>query len=53
MELTNTHYNAIEEIFEMVFNFFENDSSEIRTTEVISSTARLAGSFLFRSLNRN
>jgi len=49
MEITNNQNKAVNDIVEMVVSVIGNGSREIDTTEVISSTARLAGSFLFRS----
>ncbi len=49
MEITKNQNEAVNEIVEMVVNVISNGSREIDTTEAISSTARLAGSFLFRS----
>ncbi|MES2763244.1 MAG: hypothetical protein V4677_13610 [Bacteroidota bacterium] len=49
MEITNNQNDAVNDIVEMVVNVIGNGSREIDTTEAISSTARLAGSFLFRS----
>ncbi|WP_127018656.1 hypothetical protein [Flagellimonas beolgyonensis] len=49
MEITKNQNEAVNDIVEMVVNIIGNGSREIDTTEAISSTARLAGSFLFRS----
>lgn len=49
MEITKNQNDAVDDIVEMVVNVIGNGSREIDTTEAISSTARLAGSFLFRS----
>ena len=49
MEITKNQNEAVNDIVEMVVNVIGNGSREIDTTEAISSTARLAGSFLFRS----
>jgi hypothetical protein len=49
MEITDNQNKAVDEIVEMVVSVIGNGSREIDTTEAISSTARLAGSFLFRS----
>ncbi len=49
MEITNNQNKAVNEIVEMVVAVIGGGSREIDTTEAISSTARLAGSFLFRS----
>ena len=51
MEITKNQNDAVNDIVEMVVNIIGNGSREIDTTEAISSTARLAGSFLFRSFN--
>lgn len=51
MEITPNQNNAVNEIIEMVVSVIGNGSREIDTTEEISSTARLAGSFLFRSFD--
>jgi hypothetical protein len=49
MEITKNQNDAVNDIVEMVVNVIGNGSREIDTKEAISSTARLAGSFLFRS----
>jgi hypothetical protein len=49
METKNNQNNAVNDIVEMIVSVIGNGSREIDTTEAISSTARLAGSFLFRS----
>ena len=49
MEITNNQNKAVNDIVEMVVSVIGNGSREIDTTEAISSTARLTGSFLFRS----
>ncbi len=49
MEITKNQNDAVNDIVEMVVNVIGNGSRELDTTEAISSTARLAGSFLFRS----
>ena len=49
MEITQNQNKAVNDIVEMVVSVIGNASREIDTTEAISSTARLAGSFLFRS----
>jgi hypothetical protein len=49
MEITKNQNDAVNDIVEMVVNVIGNGSREIDTTEAISSTARLAGNFLFRS----
>lgn len=49
MEITKNQNNAVNDIVEMVVAVIGKGSREIDTTEAISSTARLAGSFLFRS----
>ena len=49
MEITKNQNDAVNDIVEMVVKVIGNGSREIDTTEAISSTARLAGSFLFRS----
>ena len=49
MEITKNQNDAVNDIVEMIVNVIGNGSREIDTTEAISSTARLAGSFLFRS----
>jgi hypothetical protein len=51
MEITNNQNKAVNDIVEMVVSIIGNGSREIDTTEAISSTARLAGSFLFRSFD--
>jgi hypothetical protein len=51
MEITKNQNDAVNDIVEMVVNVIGNGSREIDTTEAISSTARLAGSFLFRSFD--
>jgi len=49
MEITKSQNEAVNDIVEMIVRVIGNGSREIDTTEAISSTARLAGSFLFRS----
>lgn len=49
MEITKNQNDAVNDIVEMVVSVVGKGSREIDTTEAISSTARLAGSFLFRS----
>lgn len=49
MEITDNQNKAVDDIVEMIVSLIGNGSREIDTTEAISSTARLAGSFLFRS----
>jgi hypothetical protein len=49
MEITKNQNEAVNDIVEMVVSVIGNGSREIDITEAISSTARLAGSFLFRS----
>lgn len=49
MEITKNQNDAVDDIVEMVVNVIGNGSREVDTIEAISSTARLAGSFLFRS----
>lgn len=49
MEITDNQNKAVDNIVEMIVSVIGNGSREIDTTEAISSTARLAGSFLFRS----
>ena len=49
MEITKNQNEAVNDIIEIVVNVIGNGSREVDTTEAISSTARLAGSFLFRS----
>jgi hypothetical protein len=49
MEITQNQNKAVNDIVEMIVSVIGNGSREIDTTEAISSTARLAGSFLFRS----
>jgi hypothetical protein len=51
MEITNNQNKAVNDIVEMVVSVIGNGSREIDTTEAISSTARIAGSFLFRSFD--
>lgn len=49
MQITKNQQDAVNDIIEMVVNVIGNGSRHIDTTEAISCTARLAGSFLFRS----
>lgn len=49
MEITDNQNKAVNDIVEMIVSIIGNGSRELDTTEAISSTARLAGSFLFRS----
>lgn len=51
MEITKNQNEAVNDIVEMVVDVIGNGSRELNTTEAISSTARLAGSFLFRSFD--
>lgn len=51
MEITKNQNEAVNDIVEMVVDVIGNGSRELDTTEAISSTARLAGSFLFRSFD--
>jgi len=51
MEITNNQNKAVNDIVEMVVSVIGNGSRELDTTEAISSTARLSGSFLFRSFD--
>ena len=51
MEITDNQNKAVNDIVEMVVSIIGNGSREIDTTEAISSSARLAGSFLFRSFD--
>jgi hypothetical protein len=51
MEITNNQNEAVNDIVEMVVEVIGNGTREIDTMEAISSTARLAGSFLFRSFD--
>jgi hypothetical protein len=53
MKITKNQNEAVNDIVEMVVNVIGCGSREIDTTEAISSTARLAGSFLFRSFGFN
>ena len=49
MGITENQNKAVNGIVEMIVNVIGKGSREIDTTEAISSSARLAGSFLFRS----
>jgi hypothetical protein len=49
MQLSQNQNKAVDDIIEMVVSVIGNGSREIDTADAISSTARLAGSFLFRS----
>lgn len=51
MEITKNQNDAVNDIVEMVVDVIGNGLRELDTTEAISSTARLAGSFLFRSFD--
>ncbi len=51
MEITKNQNDAVNDIVEMVVDVIGNGSRELDTTEAISSTARLAGNFLFRSFD--
>ena len=51
MGITENQNKAVNDIVEMIVNVVGKGSREIDTTEAISSTARLAGNFLFRSFN--
>ena len=49
MQITQPQNDAVGDIVEAVVTVIGKGSREIDTTDAISSTARLAGSFLFRS----
>lgn len=49
MEITKSQNKAVDELIEMVVAIIGKGSREIDTTAAISGTARLAGSFMFRS----
>lgn len=49
MQITKNQNEAVNDIVEMVIKVIGNGCREIDTTEAISSAARLAGSFMFRS----
>ena len=49
MEITQNQNEAVDEIVDMIVDVIADGSREIDTTEAIASTARLAGSFMFRS----
>ena len=51
MEIINNQNEAVNDIVEMIVDVIGNGSRELDTTEAISSAARLAGSFLFRSFD--
>lgn len=51
MEITPNQNKAVNDIVDMIVSVIGNGSREIDTTEAISGTARLAGSFLFRSFD--
>lgn len=51
MQITKQQNEAVNDIIEMVVTVIGNGSREIDTIEAISGTARLAGSFLFRSFD--
>ena len=51
MEIAKNQNDAVNDIVEMIVDVIGNGSRELDTTEAISSTARLAGSFLFRSFD--
>ncbi|MBU3025824.1 hypothetical protein [Zobellia galactanivorans] len=53
MEITKKQNKAVDDIVEMVVSVIGKGSREMDATEAISSTARLAGSFLFRSFGFN
>jgi len=53
MNISENQNRAINEIVEMIVSVIGKGSREIDTTEAISSSARLAGSFLFRSFEFN
>lgn len=49
MEISTNQNAAVNDLVAMIAGIFKNESGEIDTIEAISGTARLAGSFLFRS----
>ena|SRR5690606_2003694 len=49
MEISKNQNAAVNDIVTMVAGSVKNESGDIDTVEAISGTARLAGSFLFRS----
>lgn len=51
MEITKNQNKAVNDIIEMIVSVLGKGTRELDTTEAISSTARLAGSFLFRSFD--
>ncbi len=48
MEITDNQNKAVDDIVEMIVSVIGKGSREIDTTEAISSTARLAGSFFIQ-----
>lgn len=53
MQITDNQNKAVDDIIEMIVAVIGDGLRELDTTEAISSTARLAGSFLFRSFGFN
>jgi hypothetical protein len=51
MKTTKNQNDAVNDIVEMIVDVIGNGSRELDTIEAISSVARLAGSFLFRSFD--
>ena len=51
MEITTNQNKAVNDIVEMVVSVIGKGSRELDTISAISATARLAGSFLFRSFD--
>lgn len=49
MKITQNQNKAVDDIVEMIVSEIGNGSRELDTIDAISSTARLAGSFMFRS----
>lgn len=49
MEIKDSQNKAVNDIIEMIVAVIGKGSREVDTTEAISSAARLAGSFMFRS----
>ena len=51
MEITTNQNKAVNEIVELIATKIGNEKREVDPIEAISTTARLAGSFMFRSFN--
>ena len=53
MEITEEQKEAVNDIYKLVVSKIENEKNVIAPIEAIATSARLAGSLLFRSFNFN